>query len=387
MPMVTSGKPAQAASARLSSDAFRDVIGRFASGVTVITTHSGGRNFGSTASAVSSLSAEPPMLLICLNKSSASAHAVAESGTFAVNVLAEDHIELAGRFASKVADKFEGVATEVDANGSPLLVGAIAHLVCRVSEQVEAGTHFVFLAHVEDAVAYPGHPLAYFRGGFGRMQMAPEASVLRDVRERIINAGSHVDEALDTASWAEELGVDVNAVHRALTALLSEGLLRRQGGQFIIAPVPESIIFESYAAKLAIEVGVAESTVGKVSPERLATLREYMEATLEFVQDDHFTDPEAWIVANERFHEYMVELAGSRVLLETYRRLGLPGLNARTISRSTYITTALLDDHEKLVEAYEAGDLEKALAVLRQHADRPREMRSREHELIARAAV
>lgn len=217
------------------------------------------------------------------------------------------------------------------------------------------------------------------------MQMAPEASVLRDVRERIINAGSHVDEALDAALWAEELGVDVNAVHRALTALLSEGLLRRQAGKFIIAPVPESIIFESYAAKLAIEVGVAESTVGKVSPERLATLRQYMEATLEFVRDDHFTDPEAWIVANERFHEYMVELAGSRVLLETYRRLGLPGLNARTISRSTYITTALLDDHEKLVEAYEAGDLEKALAVLRLHADRPRQMRSREHELIARA--
>jgi DNA-binding GntR family transcriptional regulator len=326
------------------------------------------------------------MLLICLNKSSATAHAVAESGTFAVNVLAEDHIELAGRFASKVADKFDGVATEVDANGSPLLIGAIAHLVCRVSEQVEAGTHYVFLAHVEDAVAYPGHPLAYFRGGFGRMLMAPEASVLRDVRERIISRGSHVDETLDPTRLAEDMGVDSNLLHRALTALLGEGLLRKQAGQFIIAPVPESIIFESYAAKLAIEVGVAESTVGKASPEQLATLRQYMEATLELVRDDHFTDPAGWIVANERFHEYMVELAGSRVLLETYRRLGLPGLNARTISRSTYATTALLDDHRQLVEAYEAGDLEQALAVLRQHAERPRQMRSREQEVTVPTA-
>ena len=118
MPKVANWKPAQAVSTRPTSDDFRDVIGRFASGVTVITTRHEGRNYGSTASAVSSLSAEPPMLLICLNKASASAHAVAASGTFAVNVLAEDHVQLAGRFASKLADKFEGVPTEADVNGS-----------------------------------------------------------------------------------------------------------------------------------------------------------------------------------------------------------------------------------------------------------------------------
>lgn len=384
MPKVAHAKQAQAASTRLTSNDFRDVIGRFASGVTVITTHHEGRNYGSTASAVSSLSAEPPMLLICLNKASASAHAVAASGTFAVNVLAEDHIQLAGRFASKLADKFEGVPTEVDANGSPLLVGALAHLVCRVSEQVEAGTHFVFLAHVEEAVAYPGHPLAYFRGGFGRMQMAPEASVLRDVRERIIATGSHVSEVVDPRALAEDLGLDGNLVHRALTALASEGLVNREAGQFVVAPIPESIIFESYAAKLAIELGVAESTVGKVSKEELLQLRAYMEATLEYVQDNHFTDPEAWIAANERFHEYMVQLAGSRVLLDTYQRLGLPGINARTISHATHASTALLDDHRELVEAYEAADIDRAIAVLRKHADRPREMRTRERELSAK---
>ncbi|WP_024475849.1 flavin reductase [Arthrobacter sp. CAL618] len=386
MPKVADAKQAQTASTSLTSDAFRDVIGRFASGVTVITTHHEGRNYGSTASAVSSLSAEPPMLLICLNKASASAHAVAASGTFAVNVLAEDHIQLAGRFASKLADKFEGVPTEVDANGSPLLVGALAHLVCRVSEQVEAGTHFVFLAHVEEAVAYPGHPLAYFRGGFGRMQMAPEASVLRDVRERIIATGSHVSEVVDPRALAEDLGLDGNLVHRALTALASEGLVNREAGQFVVAPIPESIIFESYAAKLAIELGVAESTVGKVSKEELLQLRAYMEATLDYVQDNHFTDPEAWIAANERFHEYMVQLAGSSVLLDTYQRLGLPGINARTISHATHASTALLDDHRELVEAYEAADIDRAVAVLRKHANRPREMRARERELSEKPA-
>ncbi|GAA3687376.1 hypothetical protein GCM10023081_25910 [Arthrobacter ginkgonis] len=387
MSPISSPNPAPDAPLQLTSQAFRDVIGRFASGVTVITTHSGGKDYGTTASAVSSLTDDPPMLLICLNKSSSSAHAILESGTFAVNVLAEDHVQLAGRFASKLPDKFEGVPVEKDGNGSPLLVGALAHLVCRVSEQVEAGTHYAFLAHVEDAVANPGHPLAYFRGGFGRMRMAPEASVLRDVRERIINTVNDRDQAIDIGLWARELAVDVDLVHRALTALASEGLVRREAGRFVIAPVPESIIFESYAAKLAIELGVAESTVGKVGGEQLAQLRRHMEATLEFVEDDHFTDARAWIEANERFHEYMVELAGSKILLDTYRRLGLPGLNARTINTSTYATTELLEDHRRLVEAYENGDLAAVTAVLRLHADRPRQMRARERELAGPAGA
>lgn len=385
MSALTVGRTEPAASTQLSTQAFRDVIGRFASGVTVITTHTGGKDFGTTASAVSSLTDDPPMLLICLNKSSTSAAAIRESGTFAVNVLAEDHIQLAGRFASKLADKFEGVATEKDSNGSPLLVGAIAHLVCRVSEQVEAGTHYVFLADVEDAIAYHGHPLAYFRGGFGRMQMAPEASVLRDVRDRIISTVSDVDQPIEVAIWADELDASLDLVHRALTALASEGLVRREAGQFVIAPVPESIIYESYAAKLAIELGVAESTVGRVDKEQLDQLRKHMEATLEFVKDDHFTDPERWIEANERFHEYMVELAGSKILLDTYRRLGLPGLNARTISTGTYAGRELLDDHRRLVEAYENEDKNGVLDVLRLHADRPREMRARERKLSEKA--
>ncbi|MFT4468886.1 flavin reductase [Arthrobacter sulfonylureivorans] len=383
--MTTTSGNTNPASVQLSAQAFRDVIGRFASGVTVITTCSGGRNFGTTASAVTSLTDDPPMLLICLNKSSTSAHAIRESGTFAVNVLAEDHVQLAGRFASKLPDKFEGMAFEKDGNGSPLLVGAIAHLVCSVSEQVEAGTHYVFLARVEDAVAYPGHPLAYFRGAFGRMQMAPDASVLREVRERIITTVNEVDQAIDLDRWAAELAVGVDLVHRALIALVSEGLVRREAGQFVIAPVPESIIFESYTAKLAIELGVAESTVGRVSQGQLTQLRQYMEATFEFIKDDRFTDPEAWIQANERFHEYMVELAGSKILLDTYRRLGLPGLNARTINRSTYATAELLNDHRKLVEAYENKDLGAVVEVLREHADRPRQLRARERELFGRA--
>jgi flavin reductase (DIM6/NTAB) family NADH-FMN oxidoreductase RutF len=158
--------------AQISSDEFRDVIGRFASGVTVITTFDGSRAFGSTASAVSSLSLEPPMLLVCINRRSATGAAVARSGTFAVNILAEHQGELARRFASKEPDKFHGVRTRMGRYGEPLLEGALAQLECRVTEQVQGGTHTVFLAEVDCASSCDGRPLAYFRGRFGGLRMA-----------------------------------------------------------------------------------------------------------------------------------------------------------------------------------------------------------------------
>jgi len=96
---------------------FRDVIGRFASGVTVITTSAGGVAFGTTASAVSSLSADPPMLLVCLNKTSETGRAVAEAGVFGVNILAEGQEELAYKFATKGVGKFDGVAVETGQTG------------------------------------------------------------------------------------------------------------------------------------------------------------------------------------------------------------------------------------------------------------------------------
>lgn len=106
--MSSTYPPAQPEQALADHRIFRDVIGRFASGVTVITTAIDGARFGTTASAVSSLSLEPPMVLVCLNKSSETQAAVLKAGTFCVNILAEGQQELAYRFAGK-GDKFAGV--------------------------------------------------------------------------------------------------------------------------------------------------------------------------------------------------------------------------------------------------------------------------------------
>jgi 4-nitrophenol 2-monooxygenase / 4-nitrocatechol 4-monooxygenase, reductase component len=153
---------------------FRDAIGRLASGVTVITAVSNDRRFGATASAVSSLSLEPPMLLVCMNRQSATGAAILRARAFAVNVLAEDQDYLARRFASRDPDKFHGISVTEGSYGEPLLDGALAQFECRVTEQVRGGTHTVFVSKVDRALAHEGKPLAYFRGRFGRLHVTED---------------------------------------------------------------------------------------------------------------------------------------------------------------------------------------------------------------------
>jgi len=158
----------------LTPDEFREVISHFASGVTVITAVNDDRPFGTTASAVASLSLEPPMLLICMNKQSETGRAVAASGHFGVNILGADQADLAERFARKGGEKFAGVPVHPGKWGEPLFDEALATLECRVAEETSGGTHFVFLAEVENGAARGGAPLAYFRGQFGRLELRRE---------------------------------------------------------------------------------------------------------------------------------------------------------------------------------------------------------------------
>ena len=158
----------------LTSEEFREVISHFASGVTVITALHDGRPFGTTASAVASLSLEPPMLLVCMNKQSETGRAVAQSSRFGVNILGANQADLAERFAQKGGDKFAGVSVTPGKWGEPLFDEALATLECRVAEATTGGTHHVFLAEVESGAARGGTPLAYFRGEFGRLELTRE---------------------------------------------------------------------------------------------------------------------------------------------------------------------------------------------------------------------
>jgi 4-nitrophenol 2-monooxygenase / 4-nitrocatechol 4-monooxygenase, reductase component len=146
----------------------RHVMGHFASGVTIITARHEGIDYGLTASAVSSLSLDPPMLLICVNKTSNTQKAIAQSQVFAVNILRETQSEVARQFASSNPQKFGEMRVSYGVLGVPLLENMLATIECRITAEVTGGTHSVFLAEVEAAQATEGMPLTYFRGRMGR---------------------------------------------------------------------------------------------------------------------------------------------------------------------------------------------------------------------------
>ena len=233
---------------------FRDVIGRFASGVTVITTTAGGVAFGTTASAVSSLSMEPPMLLVCLNKSSETGRAVAEAGVFGVNILAEGQEELAYKFARKGGSKFEGVAVTAGQTGVPLLTDGLANLECQVSESVTGGTHTVLLARVAVAEGRDGAPLTYFRGRFGRLESTREEVAYAAMRDLVLTRQVPLNQPLGLAALARRLDLEPAQVAFALMKLASEQLVSRTAdGQYLAAPLTVELADEMFDARCVIE--------------------------------------------------------------------------------------------------------------------------------------
>lgn len=151
---------------------FRRAIGHLATGVTVITTRSGDVDHGMTASAVTSLSLSPPMLVVCINNRAPTHEAVSASDAFVVNVLARDQEAVAHQFARPAVDKFAGIDRSRGLLGLPLLAGCLANFECRVMDRASGGTHTIFLAEVVTTSAEPGRlPLLYYRGRFGRLAL------------------------------------------------------------------------------------------------------------------------------------------------------------------------------------------------------------------------
>jgi 4-nitrophenol 2-monooxygenase / 4-nitrocatechol 4-monooxygenase, reductase component len=159
------------AGSAIDQEVFRDVIGHFPSGVTIVTAREDDVDYGVTVSAVASLSLEPPMLLACLNQISRTKAVIERTGMFAVNVLTEQQEELAARFATNRDDKFKGLDVRNGTLAVPLLPDALAHVECRVVDTAVGGTHTVFLAEVERAERFKGAPLAHFRGKYTRLAL------------------------------------------------------------------------------------------------------------------------------------------------------------------------------------------------------------------------
>ncbi len=154
--------------ASLDPSTFRAALGRFASGVTVLTLRTpDGTDLGMTATAFSSVSLTPPLILVCVDVEASAAPALRVGTPFAVHLLAEGQTALSRRFASSEGDRFADLAVARGEDDVLRLDGTLAHLACRVHATYPGGDHLIVVGAVRDATIAESAPLLYFRGAYG----------------------------------------------------------------------------------------------------------------------------------------------------------------------------------------------------------------------------
>ena len=159
--------------AAVTAAQFRHAMGHFATGVTVITSvGEDGRPVGTTANAVSSLSLDPPLLLVCFDQASQTLAAIREHGAFAVNVLAAPQADLSTNFARRgLTAAWDGVRHRPGLTGSPRLHGVLATLECTVEHRLPGGDHEIVVGRVRDAQTGDDEaaPLVFWRGRYASL--------------------------------------------------------------------------------------------------------------------------------------------------------------------------------------------------------------------------
>lgn len=155
----------------LEPDEFRAVLGRFACGVTIVTvTDERGVDHGMTVSAFASVSLEPPLIVVCIDKTASMHDVITNTEYFAINVLASTQEALARRFADTGAQKFEGVGYTRGENGAPILNDVLAHIECKRASSTTTGDHTLIIAETMTASMRDVRPLLYYRGGFAQLE-------------------------------------------------------------------------------------------------------------------------------------------------------------------------------------------------------------------------
>lgn len=161
------------ASPKVSSQAFRHALGRFASGVTVLTVRGEhGQPHGMTASAFCSVSLEPPLVLVCVDHKARTHRLMEKAEHFGINVLREDQRSVSEYFARRERDAEQpraerhGFHYQESSHGTPMLDTCLAQIECRLVAAHEAGDHTVYVGQVEELRYHDGEPLIYFRGNY-----------------------------------------------------------------------------------------------------------------------------------------------------------------------------------------------------------------------------
>ena len=247
---------------------FRETLGTFCTVVTVVTTLDGDRPTGATANSFTSVSLDPPLILVCFGQKSSTLGAVQSSGAFAVNILSDQQRAVASAFASKGADKFAGIAWRAAATGAPILPGSIGWLDCRVHDVVRAGDHDVVLGQVVALDHSPARPLGYFRGSYTMVSLEQEVGEAygTTLYAAIIDSDGAVLLARPSvsAAWHFPTARSIAALTTALSALGTPAVL---DFLFSVAELPDgrgtSIVYR----------GALDGVPGSADPDRVALFR------------------------------------------------------------------------------------------------------------------
>jgi len=148
------------------SQALRQCLGKFATGVTVVTCQGPGGPCGITANSFTSVSLEPPLILWNIDKRSNTLQAFFEAERFAVNVLREDQQSLAEHFARSESVSFEGIDYRLNGSAVPMLENSLACMECRTDQIIEAGDHYIIIGEIESFVSNDAEPLLFFAGDY-----------------------------------------------------------------------------------------------------------------------------------------------------------------------------------------------------------------------------
>jgi flavin reductase (DIM6/NTAB) family NADH-FMN oxidoreductase RutF len=148
----------------------RRILGKFATGVTVASTKIGDETWGMTANAVASLSLNPPLVILCIQKEGQPRSKFEQGGCFALNILSEDQQEISDRFAFKGPKDFSDLETTTAVTGAPILNGSLGWVDCKLKEILPGGDHDIFVGEIVAGEAGDnGLPLLYFSGRYSRL--------------------------------------------------------------------------------------------------------------------------------------------------------------------------------------------------------------------------
>jgi 3-hydroxy-9,10-secoandrosta-1,3,5(10)-triene-9,17-dione monooxygenase reductase component len=149
---------------------FREVMGRYTTGVAIVTASWQGKPHGLAVNSLTSVSLDPPLVLFCPDKNSDTWPAIRDAGSFGVNILSSGQAQMCRQFSRKGADRFADVSYTRSSRGCPVLAETLAYLECEIEQVIEAGDHYVTIGRVVEMGMDPDlHPLAFHQGRFHRL--------------------------------------------------------------------------------------------------------------------------------------------------------------------------------------------------------------------------